>query len=136
MILGIGSDIVDIRRIEHLLRRHGARFLARVYDPAEIAAAEGRADRVAYLARRFAAREAAAKALGSGFRDGVSWRDVRVDSDDLGRPRLHLSGGAERRLRAITPAGHAARLHLSLSDEPPMAVAFVVIEAVPLPSAP
>ncbi len=133
MILGTGSDIVDSRRISALFERHGQRFLDRVFCPAEqaLAAARGGAGSTCALALRFAAKEAAAKALGTGFREGVCWRDICVESDALGAPRLALSGGAARRLEGLLPAGMEAHLHLSLSDEPPLAMAFVIIEALP-----
>src|SRR5262249_9715520 len=105
MILGIGSDLVDIGRIEKVLERHGERFLARVFTPVERARAERRADRVATYAKRFAAKEACAKALGTGLRKGVFWRDMGVVNLPSGRPTLKLSGGALARLEAITPEG-------------------------------
>ena len=136
MILGTGSDIVDSRRISALVERHGRRFLDRVFCPAEqaLAMARGQGGGPCALALRFAAKEAAAKALGTGFRDGVSWRDICVEKGDLGAPRLRLSGGAARRLAAMLEPGTRARLHLSLSDEPPLAMAFVIIEAVRAPA--
>ncbi len=136
MIIGIGSDIVDMRRIARLLERHGPRFLHRVYAPLERQVAAGHADPVPYLARRFAAKEAVAKALGTGFRQGVGWTDIAIVSDDLGAPKARLSGRAAARLQRITPPEHVAVIHVSLSDEPPHALAFVIIEAHrPLPSA-
>ncbi len=133
MIIGIGSDIVDIRRIARMLERHGERFLHRVYAQAERETAAGYVDPAPYLARRFAAKEAVAKALGTGFRQGVGWTDIAIESDDLGAPTVRLSGRAAERLQAITPAGHEALLHLSISDEPPYALAFAVIEGRPFP---
>jgi holo-[acyl-carrier protein] synthase len=130
MILGIGSDLTDIRRIEKVIARHGERFLSRIFTDAERARAERRAHASATYAKRFAAKEACAKALGTGMRRGVWWRDMGVVNLPSGRPTLQLSGGALRRLEAITPAGCAARIDLSITDEWPMAQAFVVISAV------
>jgi len=130
VIIGLGSDLVDIRRIEKVLARHGERFLDKVFCPDERALAMRRADPAATLAKRFAAREAAAKALGSGFRRGVEWRGICVTRDDLLRPSLAFSGGAARRLKEITPAGMAARTHLTMTDEYPYAQAVVIIEAL------
>ncbi len=129
MILGTGTDLTDIRRISALLERHGMRFLNRIFTAHERDLAFSRSDPAATLAKRFAAREACAKALGSGFRQGVGWKDIHVVHDGLSCPQLALCGGAARRLAAITPPGMTARLHLSLSDEYPYAQAFVVIEA-------
>ena len=131
MILGIGSDIVDVRRIERVIERHGERFLARVYTRTERAKADGRAKRVETYAKRFAAKEACAKALGTGLRAGVFWRDMGVVNLPSGRPTMKLTGGALKRLQAITPAGYEARIDLTITDEGPMAQALVVISAVP-----
>lgn len=131
MILGIGSDISDIRRIAHALERHGERFTHRVFTTGERARAEARVTRAETYAKRFAAKEACAKALGTGMRDGVFWRDMEVVNLPGGRPTMRLTGGAAARLARITPAGHEAVLHVSLTDEPPYAQAFVLIEAVP-----
>ena len=131
MILGIGSDLVDIRRIEETLGRHGERFLSRIYTPLERARAERRTGRVASYAKRFAAKEACAKALGTGMRQGVFWRDMGVVNRLSGAPTLELTGGARRRLEAITPPGFAARIDLTITDEWPIAQAMVVISAVP-----
>ena len=130
MIIGLGNDLVDIRRIAQVLERRKRRFLAKVFTEEEQELARSRADPAATLARRFAAKEAAAKALGSGFREGVGWRDIGVTRDGLGRPALALSGGAARRLVRITPAGLTARTHLALTDEYPYAQATVIIEAI------
>jgi holo-[acyl-carrier protein] synthase len=127
MILGIGSDLVDIRRIEQVIGRHGDRFLARIFTPAERARAGLRANGVATYAKRFAAKEACAKALGTGIRQGVFWRDMGVVNLPSGRPTLQLSGGALQRLHAITPTGGVARIDLTITDEWPLAQAFVVI---------
>jgi len=131
MILGIGSDIVDIRRIEKVAGRHGERFLSRVFTAAERARAEGRANPVATYAKRFAAKEACAKALGTGFRKGVFWRDLGVINLASGRPTMQLTGGALDRLKAITPSGSVARIDLTITDEWPLAQAFVIISATP-----
>ena len=132
MILGIGSDLCDIRRIEAVLERHGERFTHRVFTQGERARSDRRAARGASYARRFAAKEACAKALGTGLSRGVFWRDMEVVNLPGGQPTMRLTGGAARRLAELTPAGHRAELHVSLTDEPPLAQAFVVIEARPL----
>lgn len=131
MILGVGDDLIDIRRISRTLDRFGDRFLGRVFTEAERRRADGRAARAASYAKRFAAKEACAKALGTGFRSGVFWRDLGVVNLGSGKPTLELTGGAAARLRALTPPGMAARLDLSMTDEPPLAHAVVVISAVP-----
>src|SRR5580693_5502975 len=130
MILGIGSDISDVRRIAKVIDRHGERFIDRIFTPTERAKAEKRRNRVETYAKRFAAKEACAKALGTGFRAGVWWRDMGVVNLPSGRPTLELTGGAKRRLEAITPAGYEARIDLTITDEGPMAQAFVVISAI------
>ena len=131
MILGVGTDLIDIRRIERTLERFGGRFVARVFTAAEQARAERRIDRAAAYAKRYAAKEACAKALGTGFRQGVYWRDIGVDNRPSGQPLLRLTGGAAARLAALTPAGMTARVDLSLADEPPFGQATVIISAVP-----
>ena len=131
MILGIGSDITDIRRIEKVIEKHGERFLARIFTDAERARAERRAKRVETYAKRFAAKEACAKALGTGIRGGVWWRDMGVINLPSGRPTMKLTGGAATRLAKLTPPGHEARIDLTITDEYPLAQAFVVISAVP-----
>ena len=131
MILGIGSDLVDIRRIEEVIGRHGDRFLSRVFTPTERARAQKRANRSATFAKRFAAKEACAKALGTGMRKGVFWRDMGVVNLASGRPTMQLTGGALERLRAITPPGAEARIDVTITDEWPVAQAFVVISALP-----
>ncbi len=140
MILGIGTDLVDIRRIEQTIARHGERFIMRVYTETERARAERRANRIDTYAKRFAAKEACAKALGTGFRHGVFFRDMGVVNLPSGKPTLRLTGGALRRLQAITPDGCEAQIDLALTDEYPLAQAFVVISALrrepaPAPSA-
>ncbi|MFN3853611.1 MAG: holo-ACP synthase [Phreatobacter sp.] len=136
MILGIGSDLCDIRRIEQSLARHGERFTHRLFTEVERARAEGRAHRAATYAKRFAAKEACAKALGTGIRRGVFWKDMGVVNLPSGRPTLELTGGALVRLSEMTPADHAAVIHLSITDDFPWAQAFVVIEARPMPASP
>ena len=131
MILGIGSDIVDVRRIERVIDRHGERFLARVYTATERAKAERRAKRMETYAKRFAAKEACAKALGTGLNAGVFWRDMGVVNLPSGRPTMKLTGGALKRLHALTPEGCEARIDVTITDEGPMAQALVVISAVP-----
>jgi holo-[acyl-carrier protein] synthase len=130
MILGIGSDITDVRRIAKVIERHGDRFIDRVFTATERAKAEKRRNRVETYAKRFAAKEACAKALGTGLRAGVWWRDIGVVTLASGRPTLELTGGAKRRLEEITPAGYEARIHLTLTDEGPTAQALVIISAV------
>jgi holo-[acyl-carrier protein] synthase len=131
MIIGVGSDLVDIRRIKHVIARHGERFLERIFTEAERVKAESRVNSAETYAKRFAAKEACAKALGSGLRAGVFWRDMGVVNLPSGRPTLKLTGGALVRLRAITPERCEARIDLSITDEGPTAFAFVVISAVP-----
>jgi len=130
MILGIGSDMIDIRRIEQVIERFGDRFLDRIFTDAERRKCDRRANRSASYARRFAAKEACSKALGTGFRNGVFWRDLGVVNLASGQPSMRLTGGALRRLEAITPEGMTARLDVSLTDEPPLAQAVVIITAV------
>ena len=130
MILGIGSDITDVRRIAKVIERHGDRFLDRVFTVAERARAESKKNRVETYAKRFAAKEACAKALGTGLRAGVWWRDMGVVNLASGKPTMELTGGALRRLEAMTPPGHEPRIDLTIADEGPMAHAFVMISAV------
>jgi holo-[acyl-carrier protein] synthase len=132
MILGVGSDLIDIRRIEKAIERFGDRFLDRIFTETERRRCDRRgATRIPSYARRFAAKEAAAKALGTGFRSGVFWRDLGVVNLPTGKPGMHLTGGALERLEAITPPGMTARLDVSLTDEPPLAQAVVIITALP-----
>jgi holo-[acyl-carrier protein] synthase len=131
MILGIGSDLIDIRRIEQMIERYGDRFLDRIFTEVERRKCDRRANRAASYARRFAAKEACAKALGTGLRHGVFWRDLGVDNRPSGQPCMQLTGGALRRLEEITPAGMMARLDVTLTDEPPIAEAVVIITAAP-----
>ena len=137
MIIGLGSDMVDIRRIERVIARHGDRFLERIFTPAERAKAEKRDARIraATYAKRFAAKEAASKALGTGFRAGVFWRGLGVVNLSSGAPTLRMTGGAADRLKAITPAGQLAHVALTMTDEYPYAQAMVIISAVPLTAA-
>jgi holo-[acyl-carrier protein] synthase len=130
MIIGIGSDITDVRRVAKVIERHGERFLGRVFTEIERSKAERRKNRVETYAKRFAAKEACAKALGTGMRGGVWWRDMGVVNLPSGRPTLKLTGGALKRLETLTPAGHEARIDLTITDEGPMAQAFVIISAV------
>src|SRR5215472_13805385 len=131
MILGIGSDMIDIRRIEQVIERYGDRFLDRIFTNAERRKCDRRANRSASYARRFAAKEACSKALGTGFRDGVFWRDLGVVNLPSGQPCMRLTGGALRRLEEITPEGMMAQLDVTLTDEPPLAQAVVIITAIP-----
>jgi len=132
MIIGIGSDIVDARRIAKVIERHGDRFLDRIFTSAERTRAESRAKAAETYAKRFAAKEACSKALGTGFRGGVFWRDMGVVNLPGGRPTMTLTGGALARLRAITPAGCEPRIDVSLTDDGPTAQAIVIISADPI----
>lgn len=131
MIIGIGSDLIDIRRIEKTLERHGSRFTERVFTERERAKAEGRKLKAETYAKRFAAKEACSKALGTGLSHGVFWRDMEVINLPSGKPTMRLTNGAEQRVQTMLPAGMKAIVHLSITDEYPMAQAFVIIEAVP-----
>lgn len=131
MILGIGSDITDARRIAQTLERHGERFLDRVFTTVERTKSDRRARRAESYAKRFAAKEACAKALGTGLAQGVFWRDMGVVNLPSGRPTMQLTGGAQKRLAAITPPGYDARIDLTITDDGPLAQAFVIISAVP-----
>lgn len=131
MIIGLGSDLIDIRRIEITLDRFGRRFTDRVFTEIEQRKSERRAQRAATYAKRFAAKEACAKALGTGLRAGVFWRDIGVVNLPTGQPAIQLTGGAARRLRQITPPGMTARIALSLTDDFPLAQAIVIISAEP-----
>ncbi len=131
MILGVGSDHVDIRRIEKTLLRWGEKFIARCFTETERRRSETRYGRAASYAKRYAAKEACAKALGTGFRRGVFWRDMGVVNLPSGRPTMELTGGAARRLAELVPPGMTARIDVSITDEPPLAQVIVVISAVP-----
>jgi holo-[acyl-carrier protein] synthase len=132
MIIGIGSDLIDIRRIEKSLERHGERFIARIYTDIEKARSERRKARAASYAKRFAAKEACSKALGSGISDGVYWRDMGVVNLPSGKPTMHLTGGAAAKLERLVPIGHRPVIHLTITDDFPLAQAFVIIEALPV----
>jgi holo-[acyl-carrier protein] synthase len=131
MIIGIGSDLCDIRRIERSLARFGERFTHRIFTEGERRKSDARTTRAESYARRFAAKEACSKALGTGLRAGVFWRDMEVVNLPGGKPTLRLTGGALARLSRMMPPGHEPVVHVSMTDEPPMAQAFVIIEAVP-----
>jgi holo-[acyl-carrier protein] synthase len=131
MIIGIGADCCDMERIAGAIERRGDRLLARLFTDAERAAGAKRPEPAAYFARRFAAKEACAKALGSGITERVGWRDLEVLNGPKGKPTLRLTGGALRRARRLMPKGYEPVLHLSLADDPPMALAFVILEARP-----
>jgi holo-[acyl-carrier protein] synthase len=135
MIVGIGSDLIDIRRVEKVIERHGARFIDRIFTEAEQAKAARRAKAprslMATYAKRFAAKEACAKALGTGIREGVWWRDMGVVNLPGGRPTMRLTGGALARLQSLLPPGHEARIDLTITDDWPLAQAFVIISALP-----
>ena len=130
MIVGIGSDLCDIRRIQHTLDRFGGRFTDRIFTDIERARSERKGDRAASYAKRFAAKEACSKALGTGIRAGVFWRDMGVVNAPSGKPTMKLTGGAAARLQALMPPGATAVIHLSLTDDHPYAQAFVIIEAI------
>ena len=132
MILGIGSDLIDIRRIEQSIARFGDRFLDRIFTEQEKARSNRRQrTRIASYAKRFAAKEACSKALGTGFRKGVFWRDMGVVNLSGGKPSMALTGGALARLESLMPAGFEAQIDVSLTDEPPLAQAIVIISARP-----
>ena len=131
MIIGIGSDLTNIERIGKALEKHGARFIKRIFTTAEQATAKRRKNNVATYAKRFAAKEACAKALGSGIKRGVFFRDMGVVNLPSGQPTMELTGGALKQLKKLTPKGMKAVIHLSLTDDKPWAQAFVVIEALP-----
>lgn len=132
MIVGLGSDLCDARRIAKTIERHGERFLSRIFTPIEREKADRRKNRVETYAKRFAAKEACAKALGTGMSHGVFWRDMGVFNLPGGRPTLRLTGGALRRLQELVPPGHEARIDLSMTDEGPLAQAIVIIQAIPV----
>jgi holo-[acyl-carrier protein] synthase len=130
MIIGIGNDIIDIRRIEKTLARHGNRFIQRIFTEIEQKKSDRRAERAASYAKRFAAKEACSKALGTGLSQSVYWRDMGVVNEPSGKPTMKLTNGAAARLARMTPAGMAARVHLTMTDEYPYAQAIVIIEAI------
>jgi holo-[acyl-carrier protein] synthase len=131
LIIGIGSDLTDIRRVEKTLSRFGDRFITRIFTEVERTRSERKQDRAASYAKRFAAKEACAKALGTGLNGGVYWRDMGVVNLPGGKPTMALTGGALARLAAITPPGHRAQIDLSITDDFPMAQAIVIISAIP-----
>lgn len=127
----MGADITDIRRVQETLERFGDRYIQRCFTPIEQHKSEGRAQRAASYAKRFAAKEACAKALGTGLNKGVFWRDMGVVNLPGGKPTMELTGGAAERLKALTPPGYKAVIHLTITDEYPLAQAHVLIEAIP-----
>lgn len=129
MIIGIGNDMIDIRRVEKTLEKHGERFTTRCFTDVEQAKSDRRLKRAASYAKRFAAKEACAKALGTGINRGVFWRDMGVVNLPGGKPTMALTGGAAARLAELTPEGHEAHVHLTITDDDPMAQAIVIIEA-------
>lgn len=131
MIIGLGNDLIDIRRIEKTILRFGDRFLDRIFTPAERRKSDRRASRAASYAKRFAAKEACSKALGTGLRNGVFWRDIGVVNLPSGRPTLQLTGGALEQLKRLTPPGYVARIDLTITDDFPLAQAIVIISALP-----
>lgn len=131
MIIGIGNDIIDIRRIEKTIERYGDRFLDRIFTDTERQKSERRVNRAASYAKRFAAKEACAKALGTGLSEGVFWRDMGVVNLPSGQPTMKLTGGAAERLASLLPANHVAQIHLTITDDFPLAQAFVLISAIP-----
>ena len=131
MIIGIGSDLIDIRRVEKSLERFGERFTERCFTEIERAKSDGRKNRAASYAKRFAAKEACSKALGTGLAQGVFWKDMGVVNMPGGKPTMKLTGGALERLKQMLPEGHAAHIHITITDDFPLAQAFVIIEALP-----
>lgn len=136
MIIGIGSDLIDIRRVEKSIERFGDRFTHRCFTEVERAKSDRRKERAASYAKRFAAKEACSKALGTGLAQGVFWRDMGVVNLPSGKPTMALTNGAAERLSAMTPEGHYAIVHLTITDDFPLAQAFVILEALPLPQLP
>ena len=134
MIIGIGSDLIDIRRVEKSLERFGARFTERCFTEIERAKSDGRKNRAASYAKRFAAKEACSKALGTGLAQGVFWKDMGVVNLPGGKPTMRLTGGALERLKQLLPERHEARIHITITDDFPLAQAFVIIEALPVES--
>ncbi|AYG58593.1 holo-ACP synthase [Rhizobium jaguaris] len=132
MIIGIGSDLIDIRRVEKSIERFGTRFTERCFTDIERAKSEGRKNKAASYAKRFAAKEACSKALGTGLAQGVFWRDMGVVNLSSGKPTMQLTGGAAKRLAALVPENHRAAIHLTITDDFPLAQAFVIIEALPI----
>jgi holo-[acyl-carrier protein] synthase len=131
MIIGIGNDTIDIRRVEKVIEKHGDRFTQRIFTEIEQRKSDRRAQRAASYAKRFAAKEACSKALGTGMSRGVFWRDMGVVNLPSGKPTMKLTGGAAERLAAMTPPGHRPEIHVTITDDFPLAQALVIIEAVP-----
>ncbi|MEJ2123205.1 MAG: holo-ACP synthase [Alphaproteobacteria bacterium] len=131
MILGLGNDTIDITRIERSIERYGERFLDRLFTSVERQKSDRRVLRAASYAKRFAAKEACAKALGTGISQGVFWRDMGVVNEPSGKPTMQLTGGAAKRLSALTPPGYVAQIHLTITDDHPLAQAIVIISAIP-----
>jgi holo-[acyl-carrier protein] synthase len=131
MIIGLGSDLIDIRRIERSIERFGHRFISRIYTEVEQRKSDGRRARAASYAKRFAAKEACCKALGTGISRGVYWRDMGVVNLPGGKPTMQLTNGAAKRLAELVPDGYQALIHLTITDDYPLAQAFVIIEAIP-----
>jgi holo-[acyl-carrier protein] synthase len=136
MILGIGTDLIDIRRVEQSIARFGERFLSRIFTDLERAKSEKRKATAASYAKRFAAKEACSKALGTGLNRGVYWRDMGVENLPGGKPTMRLTNGALRRLEEMTPPGMVAQIDLTITDDFPLAQAFVIISANPAPNGP
>lgn len=136
MIIGLGSDLIDIRRVEKTLEKFGDRFIQRLFTETEQRKSDGRKNRAASYAKRFAAKEACAKALGTGLRQSVYWRDMGVVNMRSGKPTMALTGGAAERLKAITPKGMTAQIDLTITDDFPLAQAIVIITAAPADTAP
>jgi holo-[acyl-carrier protein] synthase len=132
MIIGLGSDLIDIARVAEVLDRYGDRFTHRCFTEIERTKSDRRAQRAASYAKRFAAKEACAKALGTGMSQGVFWRDMGVVNLPGGKPTMHLTGGAAARLEKMLPSGHRAAIHLTITDDFPLAQAFVIVEALPV----
>jgi holo-[acyl-carrier protein] synthase len=132
MIIGLGNDMIDIRRIEKTLERYGERFTNRVFTAIERRKSDRRAERAASYAKRYAAKEACSKALGTGFSRGVFWRDLGVVNEPSGKPTMVLTGGAGKRLASLVPQGYRPQIHLTITDDFPYAQAFVIIEALPM----
>ncbi|MDE1991288.1 MAG: holo-ACP synthase [Rhizobiaceae bacterium] len=132
MIIGIGSDLIDIRRIEKSIERFGERFTNRCFTDIERVKSERRKNKAASYAKRFAAKEACSKALGTGLAQGVFWRDMGVVNLPSGKPTMQLTGGAAKRLASMLPENHRAAIHLTITDDFPLAQAFVIIEALPI----
>ena len=132
MIIGLGSDLIDIRRIENSIERYGERFIDRLFTDIEKKKSDGRRERAASYAKRFAAKEACSKALGTGISKGVYWKDMGVSNLPSGKPTMILTNGAAKRLDELMPQGYEPVIHLTITDDKPLAQAFVIIEALPV----